>query len=361
MNLACFISPILPDDRPGQGVRHPRTRNTHRRRTHPTRPSPLLPDFHWYKTFTPHLWHSITVQNHDPVSKFLSPSGRAGLVRNGHHIRVLRTSSLEALDSFVKYGFTCTNLVCLDTDHKSGGHVGMPRGTSIGVRSVALIATGRRGSVGEGQVQVPYCFHATPHPSVTPLLTTVPLKRPPPHTTVDVNAPTLRYEEAETILVTILMRNPRLAFLVIRLDWLENKAVVKVIAEDLLDLKEFYSPVMYRHPREYGASYALYRDGDGLKRGTAMPEIQGHIQSASTMPDYLSEAYPRVKDLLQAAESSLCREVQERPRFADRDLVGLSINGKSPEIAKILIEIPTLKTIIITGYGRTGYVDRGAT
>lgn len=35
-----------------------------------------LVNFHWYNTFTPHLWHSITIQGHDPVFKFLSPSSR---------------------------------------------------------------------------------------------------------------------------------------------------------------------------------------------------------------------------------------------------------------------------------------------
>lgn len=109
-----------------------------------------LVNFHCYNTFTPHLWHSITFRNHDPVTKFLSPSGCAGLIRNGHHIRVLRSSDLEILDPFVKSGSTCTNLVCLDTDRKAGSHMGTPRGTSIGVRSAASIATGRRGYVGEG-------------------------------------------------------------------------------------------------------------------------------------------------------------------------------------------------------------------
>ncbi|KAF9550728.1 hypothetical protein EC957_012045 [Mortierella hygrophila] len=310
-----------------------------------------LVNFHWYSTFTPHLWHSITVQSHDPP-KFLSPSGRAGLVRNGHHIRVLRTScGLEILDPFVKYGFTCTNLVCLDTEPF--------RTTSIGVRSATLIATGRRGSVGAGQVQVPYDFHPAPPSPVTSPSTAVLFKRPPPNTTVDVNAPTLLYEEAETILVTILKRNPRLEFLVIHPDWLENEVVVKVIAEDLLDLKEFYSSVIFGASKKHGTSYSLYKDGSGWEQGgRGMPEIKGYIQSASTMPDHLSEAYPRLKELLQGAESSLCQEAQEKLRFADRDFNGLNITGRSPEVAQIMMEIPTLKSIVISVHGRTSFVDR---
>lgn len=103
-------------------------------------------------TFTPHLWHSITIHQNDLVPKFQSSEGRAGLLRNGHHIRVLRTQSLDLLRPFLEFGTTCTNLVSLDAQHSLYAplHYSSNR---TGLRSLAMRSRGRRGSAGTGQQQ----------------------------------------------------------------------------------------------------------------------------------------------------------------------------------------------------------------
>lgn len=58
---------------------------------------------HWFDAFTPHLWHSIIIQHCDRIPKFQS-LGLAGLLRNGHHIRVLRTWCIHVLEPFIDSG-----------------------------------------------------------------------------------------------------------------------------------------------------------------------------------------------------------------------------------------------------------------
>ncbi|KAG0289082.1 hypothetical protein BGZ97_006577, partial [Linnemannia gamsii] len=113
----------------------------------------------FFATFTPHLWHSITILHNDLIPKFQTPEARAGLLRNGHHIRVLRSQSVELLEPFLESGITCTNLVSLDTQIKFYAPLWRSRSTegtqSWDPRSSAMRSKVRRGSVGTGQQQRP--------------------------------------------------------------------------------------------------------------------------------------------------------------------------------------------------------------
>ncbi|KAG0291704.1 hypothetical protein BGZ96_004913 [Linnemannia gamsii] len=255
--------------------------------------------YDWYNTFIPHLWHSIPVLPKDFIPKFESPTGRAGLLRNGHHIRVLRSCDLESLDPFVKYGITCTNLVCLDTNWRPSGH------RAKGGRSAALIKTGRRGYVGNEQRQ---------------------------------------YESVETIVISILERNPLLEFLVVLPVLLEDDAVVKVVVECLPELKELYSPLDFKFSWTHYTSFSLYREGSGSGQYPATPGVQGSILSNSTISCQLLQAYPRLRNLRHEALSRLSQEALEGLKFTDRDLNYLEIRGKSPQVTQILMEIPELNS-----------------
>ncbi|KAG0380343.1 hypothetical protein BGX24_008909 [Mortierella sp. AD032] len=108
----------------------------------------------WFNTFTPYLWHTITIQLHDPLpAKFTTPEGRAGLARNGHHVRVLHTHSLESLGLFLENvsgggsgvggavggaGVFCKNLVVLDTEYGLGA-------SRFRLRSGAMLSKERHG------------------------------------------------------------------------------------------------------------------------------------------------------------------------------------------------------------------------
>ncbi|KAF9323738.1 hypothetical protein BGZ91_003392 [Linnemannia elongata] len=105
---------------------------------------------HLSTAFTPHLWHSITIQRTDPKPKFHSPASRAGLLRNGQYIRVLRSASIDLLEPFLEYGKTCTNLVALDTQYSYWSFDQVHRALPT-PRSVAMMSKGRRGSLGCGQ------------------------------------------------------------------------------------------------------------------------------------------------------------------------------------------------------------------
>ncbi|KAF9548704.1 hypothetical protein EC957_005943 [Mortierella hygrophila] len=104
----------------------------------------------FFNTFTPHLWHSITIHPNDFIPKFKTPESQAGLLRNGHHIRVLRSPSLGLLEPFLEYGKTCVNLVSLDTQYSYWTFEQVPRAAPTR-RSIAMMSKGRRGSLSCGQ------------------------------------------------------------------------------------------------------------------------------------------------------------------------------------------------------------------
>ncbi|KAF8941911.1 hypothetical protein BGZ47_007058 [Haplosporangium gracile] len=104
----------------------------------------------FFNAFIPHLWHSITIHPHDAIPKFQTPEGRAGLLRNGHLIRVLRVYDPIALEPFIESGATCTNLVSLDANHSLCTLTGKVMFT----RTAEMLSKGRRGSIGDGQKQV---------------------------------------------------------------------------------------------------------------------------------------------------------------------------------------------------------------
>ncbi|KAG0362399.1 hypothetical protein BGX24_005111 [Mortierella sp. AD032] len=250
--------------------------------------------------FTPHLWHSITIQHTDPVPKFRTPEGCAGLLRNGHHIRVLRTYDPAALEPFLKYGKTCTKLVSFDTQYwyYTIGRFPSPAPTH---RPLAMMSKGRRWSIGSGQkppqvigrdggqchssgvvfgnsstsgifgspaptstgfgiVPVSTGFGApttgssassvtvfgtplTPgglggHGAV-PSSSSSAIKIPNKGTKSDAKA----RKDAETIVIALLTQNPHLEFLVLPSWCLENESIVALMEESLLSLKEFHSQV----------------------------------------------------------------------------------------------------------------------
>lgn len=250
----------------------------------------------WYTTFTPHLWHSITIQLNDPTPKFQTPLGRAGLLRNGYFIRVLRTYSLHTLKPFVEHGVTCTNLVSLDAEYDPGHSSSETR--CMKGRTPMMRARGRRGSVGTGQRQLQGpeedpChggrgrreeeqveeqdlnqareeweknFEATRarkaeyrrrlgivtqegegrgerggsdgregESAVSHFLSSMLTQR-----AHDI-ARARRDEEARSILKTILERNSRVEFVIVPQHCFESEAVVKVAAESLLCLREIHS------------------------------------------------------------------------------------------------------------------------
>ncbi|KAF9139768.1 hypothetical protein BG015_001913 [Linnemannia schmuckeri] len=167
----------------------------------------------FFNIFSPHLWHFITIHPNDPILKFQSPEGRAGLLRNGHHIRVLRAYGLFALEPFVESGSTCTNLVSLDVNHSVDRFTGKVTVT----RTFEMLSRGRRGSIGAGQRQISRVM-------VFPFSHYAESKR-----------------VSETTLISILKRNLRLEFLIVPSYCLDCEAIAKVAGESLLFLKEFYS------------------------------------------------------------------------------------------------------------------------
>ncbi|KAG0279483.1 hypothetical protein BGZ96_001949 [Linnemannia gamsii] len=212
-------------------------------------------------TFTPHLWHSITINRNDAIPKFQSPEGRAGLLRNGHLIRVLRIYDPIALESFVEFGTTCANLVSLDVNHRVHHY------TREVIRTTEMLSRGRRkGLIGAGQKQIsrPPIFSVVtsstgsglfgaPAPSPfglprAPLPTGSVFSGASASSKAGFVAPSARVRshaelqrDGETYLISVLERNPQLEFLVVPSHCLNCEAIVRIAGETLLSLKEFYS------------------------------------------------------------------------------------------------------------------------
>ncbi|KAF9101553.1 hypothetical protein BGX29_005507 [Mortierella sp. GBA35] len=294
----------------------------------------------WFNAFTPHLWHPITVQYRDPVPKFQSSEGRAGLLRNGHHIRVLRVEQPYYLQPFLEYGTTCTNLICLDAQYgvtypantMAGGSLtnamagGSLANATGGWRSPALLSKGRRGSTGSGQKQVQYV-----HSQAWMLQS--------------------QFGVSTSTLTSVLERNPRLEFLVVPPSCMENEALVKVVAESLLRLKEFYS---ITHLQGLHVQFSLTANnprvnGFGHTSSTSQaPAVEGRLHlTKATIPYSLFGKYPRLKELQPDFAARINRAELERIRTASTDLVCLRINGGVPrKINQILDAIPGLLTSI---------------
>lgn len=175
-----------------------------------------LVSYSFFDAFTPHLWHSITFQRFDPIPKFQSPEGQAGLLRNGHHIRVIRAHNLDVLEPFLDFGKTCTNLICLDSEQTGS------RAAECG-RSQGVVLSGRRGSIGAGQKQV----------KANRLL--LPFKEGLPFG--------VRQANNIKVLLSIILRNPGLQFLILPQICFKSEALVKAMAQTLLELRELYSPL----------------------------------------------------------------------------------------------------------------------
>ncbi|KAK3819360.1 MAG: hypothetical protein JOS17DRAFT_756277, partial [Linnemannia elongata] len=339
-------------------------------------------------TFIPHLWHSITILQNDLVPKFQSPEGRAALLRNGHHIRVLRAFGPIALEPFVEFGTTCTNLVSLDVQHKSLIPIASlsPLNRSYAPRSSAMRSRGRRGSAGTGQRQRPasrFGFPVPPHTSAfgeatqssgfgfgsvsstsgfgasdhTPTsafggatnssalgfgeLAPIPASSGPLGTSYVSNATNLfsgggfatdpwamatakRNRDAEAVLVGILKRNPRLEFLVVPSYCMESEAVIKLAGESLLLLKEFYSQDNL-WARGYAAEFCLYEPCDSNWNNSEL-KVRGFLrQPGGARSVSLLKNYPRLTTLQLDIAARINDEELRKIRNTDTGLTCVDI------------------------------------
>ncbi|KAF9307286.1 hypothetical protein BGZ74_007096 [Mortierella antarctica] len=104
----------------------------------------------WHTALIPHLWSMI---NGHHIQRFQAAEVRAALLKNGHYIRVLKTSSHEFLTYLAS---SCTNLTVFDF---SGSFPHEGKGEGHGVSTGPLSPT----SQPQGQLpeqQVPYHEHA---------------------------------------------------------------------------------------------------------------------------------------------------------------------------------------------------------
>ncbi|KAG0026532.1 hypothetical protein BGZ82_009437, partial [Podila clonocystis] len=84
----------------------------------------------WHTALTPHLWSMV---NGHHIQHFRSAEVRAALLRNGHHIRILKTSSHEFLTYLAS---SCTNLTVFDFSG-SFPHEGKGEGHDGSISSLA--------------------------------------------------------------------------------------------------------------------------------------------------------------------------------------------------------------------------------
>ncbi|KAK3830180.1 MAG: hypothetical protein JOS17DRAFT_817638 [Linnemannia elongata] len=270
-------------------------------------------------TFTPHLWHSITIHLNDSTPKFQNLEGRAGLLRNGHHIRVLRAYDPLALEPFVKSGFTCTNLVSLDVAHRVDRFTGKVA-TS---RTLAMLSKGRRrGSIGDGQRQgsIPAMCGFAPSStgfgvfgaSASETAGSLPNgNRARSHAELQ--------NDVEIYLVSILERNPRLEFLVVPSRCLDCQSIIKVAGESLLLLKEFYS------------EDDLWQQGSGTFFSLRKQSMWTTTLSGAVRVNY---------------------DALERIRLTDRDFTHLEMaHGRPSQVIQILMRAPPLKHIMLKREG----------
>ncbi|KAF9905656.1 hypothetical protein EC991_001486 [Linnemannia zychae] len=428
----------------------------------------------WHSTFTPHLWHSITIRLDDPLPKFTTPAGRNGLLRNGNHIRVLRSPNLESLKPFLEYGTTCTNLICIDAQWSVretwSSKFYFASTSSMDVRrSAAMMATGRRGSVGTGQKQKqrhPFGFGNSGilfgSPAVTasiPVMITLPVDSttsstspsPTAATTTLVEsiltssehlppapaasepaaisngsapspalfdapalpatssfgsattapslfgaasasaglfgsasastgfvsapiattpsslgstpaqtfgAPSLSLggmsraplhewdETLETILITIIRRNPRIEFLAVPSHCLQSEALCKVVAENLPELKEFYSPSDQECRDGSSTTFTLAKECGGVGFEHSTPVFTGSIYSPMSYP--ILEIYPRLMEIQLRFIARINRDTLKQIRSFDKDSFSLVRFEKwaLSHVSLILEELPAETGIV---------------
>ncbi|KAF9136279.1 hypothetical protein BGX30_011286 [Mortierella sp. GBA39] len=241
----------------------------------------------FFNTFTPHLWHSITIHPNDFIPKFKTPESRAGLLRNGHHIRVLRSPSLGLLEPFLEYGKTCINLVSLDTQYfywtfdqapgaaptrrsiammsslalkPTWAGLGVPAATTgfgapaafgfgagttpaigFGASAAAAPAATRFGASVTGEF---HGYGATLLSSPAPTAVAI-ASEPSPSSSSSINTNSKAVKSVavagEAILLTLLAQNPHLEYLSLPSYCLEKEDVVALVGESLLSLKELRS------------------------------------------------------------------------------------------------------------------------
>ncbi|KAK5815450.1 hypothetical protein F5H01DRAFT_345796 [Linnemannia elongata] len=308
----------------------------------------------FFNTFTPHLWHSITIHRHDSYPKFQTLEGRAGLLRNGHHIRVLRAYDPIALEPFIESGITCTNLVSLDVAHsldQRTGEMAIPR-------TLAMRSRGRRWSNGVGQKQVARLatvldsdtsstgtglFDASASATAGSLS---PSKRLP--------SPAELQSDGETYLVSFLERNPQLEFLVVPSHCLDCPSIVNVAGESLLLLKEFYpqADLYQRGP----ATYFLLQNPSMrtlTQTGSVLGTLEGCLKCADSELSYpLLNNYPRLREMQMEISERLNHEALEEVSLADSGFTHLDMSHGWPSlVTRILMRAPPLKNIVMTRDG----------
>ncbi|KAK3830204.1 MAG: hypothetical protein JOS17DRAFT_747260 [Linnemannia elongata] len=301
-------------------------------------------------TFTPHLWHSITIQRRDSVPKFQTLEGRAGLLRNGHHIRVLRAYGPIALEPFVEFGITCTNLVSLDVMHNDSQ---LPR-EMVTARSLAMLSKGRRkGSIGVGQKQVfrPATFDFVPSSTGSGLLGGFASETAGSLSPSNRERTRAEFEsDGETYLVSVLERNPQLEFLVVPSHCLDSQAVVNVAGESLLLLNEFYSENDHWQ-RGPGTSFTLHPQSKGPKTqfgfGPVQEAVRGYLQCTfGELVHPLLDDYPRLREMQMGPSKRVNDDKLEEIRLADKDFTYLEmVHGWPSHVTQILMRAPPLKHI----------------
>ncbi|KAF9921786.1 hypothetical protein FBU30_008143 [Linnemannia zychae] len=290
---------------------------------------------HWFNAFTQHLWHSIIIQRRDAIPKFKTPEGRAGLLRNGHHIRVLCTATIGLLRPILEYGTTCVNLTCLDAQHGPENRVKdyVERGT----RTMAFEAIGRTGKIEQGQRQ---SWSAESKEESTD------------------NA-IIGFEAQNAILMPILKRNPKLQYLIVPFHCFRNEAFVKVVAESLPVLKEFYSSSDLTSKITKTTSFSLTAPLPFTDSSLQdVPQVSGCLQSTTqlTMPLPTLEPYPKLVEMRQGILARINQDALKRIKSADKEFTWLSVDTDySEHIIQILMETP-----LLTGFvcAVSGYLDQ---
>ncbi|KAG0070982.1 hypothetical protein BGZ89_011941 [Linnemannia elongata] len=303
------------------------------------------------KTFAPHLWHSVTIHPDDSYPKFQTLEGRAGLLRNGHHIRVLRAYDPIALEPFLESGITCTNLVSLDVAHSLNQFTGDVATT----RTLAMLSRGRRrGSIGVGQKSSSISAMCGFAPSSTGsglfgASTSEKVGSLSPSNRVRSRAEL--QSDGESYLVSVLERNPQLEFLVVPSHCLDCQAIVKVAGESLLLLKEFYSQndLWQRGPSTY---FSLRKPSMRTltQTGSVLGALEGNLQctDGKLLHPHLND-YPRLRDMQTGIFDRLNHDALEGIRLADRDFTHLDMShGWPSQVTQILMRTPPLKHIVLT-------------
>ncbi|KAF9905648.1 hypothetical protein EC991_001478 [Linnemannia zychae] len=292
----------------------------------------------WLTTFSPHLWHTIIIRQHDAIPKFQSPEGSAGLVRNGHHIRVIRTYSIESLGPIVEFGNTCRNLVVLDTEYRPDAER-----TESAAAEAEMAAKARN--------------------------------------------------KDRQMLVLVLERNSRLEFLIVPQHCLESEAFIRVAVEGLPLLKELFStsksrllcdPAKFQvtdHRRWPRFSTCIPSFGSRQQQQEAKVRAEHdekwYVKQMETVfvdghrgflfdPDLTVsktyESHPRLKDLELNMVKSINQTALRKIRNTDENLTCLEIwHGSAATVTQTLLEVPqgllTSITLANLNYSHRYYVN----